>query len=133
MAKTVLIVDDVPFVRKTLSTILVGAGYQVVGEAENGQKAMEMYLKLKPDLVTMDIVMPEMSGIEAAQKITKLDNEARIVFISAMGQENIVMEAIAAGAKDFILKPFSTADILKTLDHIFKRVVGSKDHSQIIK
>ncbi len=116
MAKTVLVVDDVPFVRETLKKILASAHYQVVGEASDGSQAVDMYVKLKPDFVTMDVVMPEMSGIEATRAIIKLDKLARIFIISAMGQENLVMEAINSGAKDYILKPFSAAEILKTFE-----------------
>lgn len=116
MGRTVLVVDDVTFVRKTLSEILTEAGYQVVGEAENGQEAVDQYNRLKPDLVTMDVVMPNMGGIDATRKIMKLNREARVVLISAMGQENLVMEAINAGARDYILKPFSASDVLKTVE-----------------
>jgi two-component system chemotaxis response regulator CheY len=119
MNRKVLIVDDVAFVRKTLSDILTQAGYQVVGEAADGQEAVELYVETRPDLVTMDVVMPQMSGIEATRKIIKLDKEARVVIISAMGQENLVMEAINVGAKDYVLKPFSAADVLKTLERAF--------------
>ena len=116
MAKTVLIVDDVPYVRKTLAQILTEAQYQVIGEATDGGQAVEMYQKLKPDVVTMDIVMPHMSGIDATRKIIKMDKNARIIIISAMGQENLVMEAINVGACDYILKPFSAAEVIKTVE-----------------
>jgi len=117
MTRTVLIVDDIAFVRKTLTAILTDMNYQVVGEAENGVQAIALYEKFKPDIVTMDIVMPKMSGIEATAKIIKRHPSAKIVIVSAMGQENLVMDAITAGAKDYILKPFIKKDILKTLDH----------------
>jgi two-component system, chemotaxis family, chemotaxis protein CheY len=119
MAKTVLIVDDVAFVRKTLSEILTEAHYQVVGEAADGAEAVNLYMKLRPDIVTMDIVMPEMSGIDATRRILKYDKMARVVIISAMGQENLVMEAINVGAKDYLLKPFSSADVVKTIERAF--------------
>jgi two-component system chemotaxis response regulator CheY len=123
MARTVLIVDDVEFVRKTLAEILTEANFQVVGEAEDGAQAVEMYGRLKPDLVTMDVVMPQMSGIDATRKIVKGDKDARVVIISAMGQENLVMEAINVGARDYILKPFSGEDVVRTLE----RALASDD------
>ena len=119
MAKTILVVDDVAFVRKTLAEILTAAHYQVVGEAQDGHQAIEMYVALRPDLVTMDIVMPQMSGIDATRRIVKLDKNAKVAIVSAMGQENLVMEAINVGAKDYILKPFSAAEVLKTVERIF--------------
>jgi two-component system chemotaxis response regulator CheY len=114
--KTVLIVDDVAFVRQTLREIFSEAGYRVVGEASDGAEAVSLYGQLNPDIVTMDIVMPQMSGIDATRRIVKSDASARVVIISAMGQENLVMEAINVGAKDYILKPFTAADVLKTVE-----------------
>jgi two-component system, chemotaxis family, chemotaxis protein CheY len=125
MAKTVLIVDDVAFVRKTISDILKEAHYQIVGEAEEGESAIELYIKLRPDIVTMDIVMPQMSGIDATRKILKIDKDAKIIMISALGQENLVMEAINVGAKDYILKPFKTEEILRTIERAF----SSEEHT----
>jgi two-component system chemotaxis response regulator CheY len=113
MTKTIIIVDDIYFVRKTIQEILVQAHYQVIAEADNGASAVDLYSKLRPDLVTMDVVMPEMSGIEACQKILKMNHQAKVIMISAMGQESMMMEAIEAGACDYLLKPFTSQDILK--------------------
>lgn len=117
MAKTVLIVDDIRFVRKTLSKLLTEAHYHVVAEADDGQTAVDLFNRYQPDIVTMDVVMPNMSGIEATRKIMKKNKDARVIMISAMDQENLVMEAINAGARDYILKPFKSEDILKTLEN----------------
>lgn len=119
MKKKILIVDDVAFVRKTLSEILTQAGYQVVGEAVDGREAVEKFAELQPDLVTMDMVMPHMSGIEATRRIIKINKDALVVIISAMGQENLVMEAINVGARDYLLKPFSSTDVIRTLEKAF--------------
>ncbi len=116
MAKTVLVVDDIEFVRKTLSEILTQAHYQVVGEAAEGNEAVNLFLKLRPDVITMDVVMPGMGGIEAAKKILKIEKNAKIVIISAMGQEHLVMEAINLGVRDYIIKPFSAQDVVKAVE-----------------
>ncbi|OFZ79174.1 MAG: hypothetical protein A2583_00590 [Bdellovibrionales bacterium RIFOXYD1_FULL_53_11] len=116
MGRKILVVDDVEFVRKTLMEILRSAHYQIVGEAADGSEAVEMFKNLSPDLVTMDVVMPRVSGIDAAKKILRADKDARIVMITAMGQESLIMEAINAGVKDYILKPFNAADVLKTIE-----------------
>lgn len=118
MATRVLIVDDVAFVRKTLRQILEPQGYEIVAEATDGEEAIRLYRQHKPDLVTMDIVMPRLGGLEATRQIMKTDKDAKVVIISAMGQESMVMEAINAGARDFILKPFKSVDILRTFQHI---------------
>jgi len=125
MGRNVLVVDDVAFVRKTLVEILRAAHFQIVGEAADGSEAVDLYQKLHPDIVTMDIVMPKMSGIDAIRRIVKHDKDARVVVISAMGQENLVMEAINVGARDYILKPFTGDEVIKTLE----RALVSEDHA----
>jgi two-component system chemotaxis response regulator CheY len=118
MAKGVLIVDDAAFMRMMIKDILSKNGYQVVGEAENGIKAVEKYAELKPDLVIMDITMPEMDGIEAVRRIRAVDPGATIVMCSAMGQQAMVIEAIQAGAKDFIVKPFQPERVLEAVNKV---------------
>ena len=114
MAK-ILIVDDAAFMRMMVKDILTKNGYEVVGEAENGMKALEKYQELKPDLTTMDITMPEMDGISAVKEIKKVDPNAKIVMCSAMGQQAMVIEAIQAGARDFIVKPFQPDRVLEAV------------------
>ena len=116
MGKRILIVDDAAFMRMMIKDIVSKNGYEVVGEAENGKKAIDMYNELKPDIVTMDITMPEMDGIEAVKEIKKNDGSARVIMCSAMGQQMMVMEAIQAGAKDFIVKPFQQDRVLQALE-----------------
>jgi two-component system chemotaxis response regulator CheY len=108
----ILIVDDAAFMRMMLKDILTKGGHQVIGEAVNGIEAIEQYRKLTPDLVTMDITMPEMEGIEALKHIKEQDPKARVIMCSAMGQQGMVVQAIQAGAKDFIVKPFQTERVL---------------------
>ncbi len=115
MGKKVLIVDDAAFMRMLLKDIITKAGFEVVGEASNGKEAVEKYKELKPDIVTMDITMPEMNGIEAVKEIKKIDPNAKIIMVSAMGQQAMVIEAIQAGAKDFIVKPFQPARVIEAL------------------
>lgn len=115
MAKRVLIVDDAAFMRMMLRDILVRGGYEIVGEAENGLKAVELYQELEPDLVTMDITMPEMDGISSLKKIREVDPEAVVIMCSAMGQQALVIDAIQAGAKDFIVKPFQPDRVLEAI------------------
>ena len=112
----VLIADDAAFMRMMIKNILTEAGYEVVGEAENGQVAVAKYEELRPDLTTMDITMPEMDGVSALRKIREGDPAARIVMCSAMGQQAMVIESIQAGAKDFIVKPFERDRVLEAVE-----------------
>lgn len=118
MTKTVLIVDDAVFMRMKLRDLLEKNGYQILGEAQNGVEAIEKYKTNKADIVLMDIIMPEMDGIEAIKRIKKIDPKAQIIVCSAMGQQSIVMEAIHEGAIDFIVKPFNTGRVLEALEKI---------------
>ena len=106
MAKNILICDDAAFMRMMIKDILTKNGYNVVGEAENGAKAVEKYQELKPDLVLMDITMPEMDGIQALKAIKAADPSATVIMCSAMGQQAMVIESIQSGARDFSVKPF---------------------------
>lgn len=116
--KKILIVDDDQFMRFSLKTMLEKNGFEVVAEAENGAVGVEKYKKYKPDLVTMDITMPEMEGTEALKLIREFDPDAKVVMVSAMGQEAFVKESIILGAKTFIVKPFKEDHIIKTLNQI---------------
>jgi len=114
----VLVCDDAIFMRTMISDILTQAGFEIVGEAESGSQAVEKYHALKPDLVTMDIVMPDMGGIEAVREICKTDPDAKILMCSAMGQQALVVEAIQAGAKDFVVKPFQPSRVLEAVQRV---------------
>lgn len=114
MAK-VMVVDDAAFMRMMLKDILTKNGYEVVAEAENGQVAVDKYKEYRPDLVTMDITMPEMDGITAVKNIKQADANARVVMCSAMGQQAMVIDAIQAGARDFIVKPFQPERVLEAV------------------
>ncbi|WP_094605108.1 Chemotaxis protein CheY [Sporomusa silvacetica DSM 10669] len=116
--KTVLIVDDMLFMRMALKSILEKNGFSVIGDAENGVEAVKKYKECAPDLVTMDITMPEMSGLEALKKIKEYDENAKVIMVSAMGQERFVKEAIMNGANYFIAKPFKEAKVLETLNKV---------------
>ena len=120
MAKNILICDDAAFMRMMIKDILTKNGYNIAGEAENGQKAVEKYNETSPDLVLMDITMPEMDGIQALKKIKEADANACVIMCSAMGQQAMVIEAIQSGAKDFIVKPFQAERVLEAV----KKVVG---------
>nr|WP_092068307.1 response regulator [Dendrosporobacter quercicolus]NSL47050.1 response regulator [Dendrosporobacter quercicolus DSM 1736]SDL74092.1 two-component system, chemotaxis family, response regulator CheY [Dendrosporobacter quercicolus] len=115
MGIKVMVVDDAAFMRMMIKDILTKNGYEVVGEAENGLKALEKYQELKPDLTTMDITMPEMDGISAVKEIKKIDPGATIIMCSAMGQQAMVIEAIQSGARDFIVKPFQPDRVLEAV------------------
>lgn len=118
----ILIVDDASFMRITLERILTGAGYEVVGQASNGIEAVDSYKKYNPDLVTMDMTMPEMDGVQVIKKIRGINPQARIVMVSAMGQEFVIKEAIAAGALDFIVKPFKPDKVLEAVGKIARKL-----------
>ena len=120
MAKNILICDDAAFMRMMIKDILSKNGYNVAGEAENGAKAVEKYAELKPDLVLMDITMPEMDGIQALKKIKESDPSALVIMCSAMGQQAMVIESIQSGARDFIVKPFQQERVIKEN----KKVIG---------
>jgi two-component system chemotaxis response regulator CheY len=118
--KTILLVDDAAFMRMMLKDILTKNGYTVIGEAENGVKAVEKFKELKPDLCILDITMPEMDGIQAAKNIKAADSSALIIMCSAMGQQAMVIESIQAGARDFIVKPFQADRVIEAV----KKVIG---------
>ena len=120
MAKNILICDDAAFMRMMIKDILTKNGYEIAGEAENGAVAVDKYAETKPDLVMMDITMPEMDGIQALKAIKQQDASATVIMCSAMGQQAMVIEAIQAGAKDFIVKPFQAERVIEAV----KKVVG---------
>lgn len=120
MEKGVLIVDDASFMRMMIKDILTKNGYEVVGEAENGVAAVEKYKELSPELVIMDITMPEMDGIQAVKEIRNINPNAKIIMCSAMGQQAMVIEAIQAGARDFVVKPFQHERVIEAV----KKVMG---------
>ncbi|MDX9754521.1 MAG: response regulator [bacterium] len=120
MSNTVMIVDDAAFMRATLKDVITKGGYQVVAEAVNGKDALEKYKVHKPDVVTMDITMPEMDGLEALRQLMGINPGAKVIMCSAIGQQANVVEAIKNGAKDFIVKPFQPDRVLEAL----KKVLG---------
>ena len=119
MAK-ILIVDDAAFMRMMIKDVITKNGFEVAGEAVNGMDAVDKYNELKPDLVLMDITMPEMDGIQALKKIKEGDSDAKVIMCSAMGQQAMVIEAIQSGARDFIVKPFQADRVIEAV----KKVVG---------
>lgn len=120
MGANVMIVDDAAFMRMMVKDILSKNGFNVVGEAENGAVAVEKYTELMPDLVIMDITMPEMDGLQAVREIKKRDAQARIIMCSAMGQQAMVIDAIQSGAKDFIVKPFQADRVVEAVTKALK-------------
>lgn len=120
----IMIVDDALFMRQMLGKILIGGGHEICAEASNAKEAVEKYKQAKPDLVTVDIVMPmmeELDGIGAIREIIEFDPKARIVVVSAMGQHSLVAEAIRAGAKDFVNKPVNSARLIETINTILQQ------------
>ncbi|TVY10645.1 response regulator [Paenibacillus cremeus] len=115
MANRILIVDDAAFMRMMIRDILTKNGYEVCGEANDGAQAIEKFKELRPDLITMDITMPEMDGIQALKEIKKIDGNAKVIMCSAMGQQAMVIDAIQAGAKDFIVKPFQADRVIEAI------------------
>ena len=120
VSHTVLICDDAILMRTMVGDILQSAGFEIVGEAETGLQAVEKYKQLRPDLVTMDIVMPDMGGIDAVREIMKVDPQAKILMCSAMGQQALVVEAIQAGARDFVVKPFQPSRVLEAVQRVLR-------------
>lgn len=120
MAKNILVTDDAAFMRLMLKDILIKNGYNVIGEAQNGIEAVDKYKELKPDLVTLDITMPEMDGLTALKHLKEADPNAKVIMCSAMGQQAMVIEAIQSGAKDFIVKPFQPDRVIDAV----KKIIG---------
>ncbi|MEI5906725.1 response regulator [Bacillus spongiae] len=118
---TVLIVDDAKFMRMTLQNMLIEDGFDIVGEAENGKQAIDLYRELKPDIVTMDITMPEMSGLDALKVILSEFSDAKVIMCSAMGQQKMVVEAIEVGAKDYIIKPFDETRVREAINKLMTK------------
>lgn len=121
MNERIMLVDDARVIRLMLTHILKEGGYEIAGEASTGKEAVEKYSQLKPDLVMMDITMPEMSGIDAVREIKKVDPKARVIMCSAMGQKYLVLEAIEAGALNYIVKPFDKTKVLTTVAATLKK------------
>lgn len=115
MGHSILLCDDAMFIRTMIGGIVEKAGFEIVGEATNGREAVEQYERLRPDLVVLDIVMPDMSGLEALKEIRTMNPEACVVMCSAMGQQRLMQEALAAGARGFIVKPFQASRVLEAL------------------
>ncbi len=119
MSKQILIVDDAAFMRMMIRDILMKDGY-IIHEASNGEEAVDKYSRIKPDLVTMDITMPDVDGIEALRRIRRVDPDAKVLMVSAMGQQKLILEALEAGASDFIVKPFQPTKVLEIVHKTLK-------------
>ena len=118
---SIVIADDAKFMRLMLKKILKTQGHDVIAEASSGEEVIQLYAKFRPDLVTMDIVMPSPNGIESVKRIREFDPHAKIVMVTALGQETMVLEALKAGASDFVIKPFKADKIIKTVDKILNK------------
>ncbi|HMS71982.1 MAG TPA: response regulator [Baekduia sp.] len=116
----VLVVDDAAFMRKVVGDALTGSGHEVIGEAGDGVEAVEQFQQLRPDAVTLDITMPEMDGLSALREIIAIDPKARVVMCSALGQESKVLEAVKAGAKDFVVKPFQPERVVAAINKVME-------------
>ena len=120
MAHKILICDDSMFMRQKVKQVLGDAGFEVVGEAGTGVEAIAKYQELTPDLVTMDVVMPEMDGVDAVKAIMQGDADARIIMCSAVDQKKLVVAALQAGAKDFVVKPFEHSRLLEAVERVLR-------------
>ena len=125
MKAKILIADDSAYMRSILKDLLLRNGYDVIGEAENGSEVIELYGKLKPDIIAMDIMMPEMSGTQALKELKERYPEARVVMSAAMGQQNLVVEAIRAGAAEFFIKPVQAERVVEAIDKALQRRTDS--------
>ena len=125
MKAKILIADDSAYMRSILKDLLLRNGYDVIGEAENGREVIELYGKLKPDVIAMDIMMPEMSGTQALKELKERYPEARVVMSAAMGQQNLVVEAIRAGAAEFFIKPVQAERVVEAIDKALQRRTDS--------
>ena len=125
MKAKILIADDSAYMRSILKDLLLRNGYDVIGEAENGREVIELYGKLKPDVIAMDIMMPEMSGTQALKELKERHPEARVVMSALMGQQNLVVEAIRAGAAEFFIKPVQAERVVEAIDKALQRRTDS--------
>ncbi|OPZ61496.1 MAG: Chemotaxis protein CheY [Synergistetes bacterium ADurb.Bin520] len=126
MGHRILVTDDTAFMRLLLQKILTEGGYDVVGEADNGKEAVRLFERHRPDLVTMDITMPILNGVEALKRIRAIDPDARVLMVSAMGQKNMVMQALREGAQGFLIKPFEKEKVLQAVAEVLGALGASK-------